>query len=199
MQYRTSCEDSSPTSFYTVISENGNSETRLRMLCVGGTVASVMSGVKRGLSGGSYSYDPNLGFYDFKSFDRPSKPSINNTMGDPLAPKRPSIPEWQHGEASSSLENPNKESNGDTHENTEPPPPRALLLEQAAKFLKQDDIKDAPQEKKVAFLKSKGLTEEEIHKLLGLSSEVPGADEKEDGVVQSVAHTPLIYAQLNIY
>ncbi|KAL8963012.1 MAG: hypothetical protein Q9183_005065 [Haloplaca sp. 2 TL-2023] len=106
-------------------------------------------------------------------------------MGDPPAPKRPSIPGWQHDETSNSLQNPNTESNRNPHDNTEPPPPRALLLEQATKFLKEDDIKDAPQEKKVTFLQSKGLTKEEIHKLLDLPSEEAGADEKNDSVVQS--------------
>ncbi|KAL8867381.1 MAG: hypothetical protein Q9174_005703, partial [Haloplaca sp. 1 TL-2023] len=106
-------------------------------------------------------------------------------MGDPPAPQKPSIPGWQHGETSSTLESSNKEFNGDTHENNKPPPPRTLLLEQAAKFLKEDDIRDAPQGKKIAFLQSKGLTEEEIHKLLDLASEEAGVEEKELGTTQA--------------
>ncbi|KAF2116483.1 peroxisomal membrane anchor protein conserved region-domain-containing protein [Lophiotrema nucula] len=41
------------------------------------------------------------------------------------------------------------------------------LLEQASRFLEDSTIRDAPREKKVAFLQSKGVATEEIEKLLG--------------------------------
>lgn len=41
------------------------------------------------------------------------------------------------------------------------------LLEQAARFLDDPTIRDAPREKKVAFLESKGVSAEDIGRLLG--------------------------------
>lgn len=40
-------------------------------------------------------------------------------------------------------------------------------LEVARRFLENDAVRDAPREKKVEFLKSKGIDESEIHALLG--------------------------------
>ena len=39
------------------------------------------------------------------------------------------------------------------------------LLEQATKFLEDETIRDAPWDKKIAFLRSKGVQEDEIEKL----------------------------------
>ncbi|KAH0543900.1 hypothetical protein FGG08_001801 [Glutinoglossum americanum] len=49
------------------------------------------------------------------------------------------------------------------------PASRTELLEQASKFLEADEIREASTTRKVAFLESKGLTNEEIQKLLGVS------------------------------
>jgi Pex14 N-terminal domain len=46
---------------------------------------------------------------------------------------------------------------------------RTELLEQASRFLEDDGIRDAPTSRKVAFLESKGLANDEIQKLLGVS------------------------------
>ncbi|KAH0556860.1 hypothetical protein GP486_005348 [Trichoglossum hirsutum] len=46
---------------------------------------------------------------------------------------------------------------------------RTELLEQASKFLEAGEIREAPTSRKIAFLESKGLTNEEIQKLLGVS------------------------------
>jgi hypothetical protein len=43
---------------------------------------------------------------------------------------------------------------------------QAQLLEQARKFLDDDEIRSAPREKKVAFLESKGVQKEDIKTLL---------------------------------
>lgn len=83
-------------------------------------------------------------------------------------PKERSIPQWQRQETAKDPEEPPKETEKPDHEE-KPPPSRASLLEQAAKFLKAEDIRDAPTERKISFLESKGLTNEEIHKLLGIS------------------------------
>ena len=47
-----------------------------------------------------------------------------------------------------------------------PPDPRGALIAKAAVFLEDDDIKNAPTERKQYFLQSKGLTETEIDALL---------------------------------
>ncbi|PBP15711.1 hypothetical protein BUE80_DR013472 [Diplocarpon rosae] len=45
---------------------------------------------------------------------------------------------------------------------------RETLISQARKFLQEDNIRDASTEKKIAFLESKGLRNEEIQMLLGV-------------------------------
>ncbi|KAL8910134.1 MAG: hypothetical protein Q9171_004559 [Xanthocarpia ochracea] len=88
-------------------------------------------------------------------------------MGDPADLKQRKIPDWQHEETPRSpehLEGGSKTT--EAPEPVEPPPPRSVILEQASKFLKDIEIKDAPMEKKIAFLRSKGLTEEEVYRLL---------------------------------
>jgi hypothetical protein len=44
-----------------------------------------------------------------------------------------------------------------------------VLLDQATKFLEDKSIRDASTDRKIAFLESKGLTNDEIQKLLGVS------------------------------
>jgi len=46
---------------------------------------------------------------------------------------------------------------------------RETLLEQAKKFLQEDEVHDANTDKKIAFLESKGVRTEEIHELLGVT------------------------------
>lgn len=83
-------------------------------------------------------------------------------------PNGKSIPQWQRQEAAKDPTEPPKELEKPAPEE-KPPPSRATLLEQAAKFLEAEDIQDAPTERKISFLESKGLTNEEIHRLLGIS------------------------------
>lgn len=56
----------------------------------------------------------------------------------------------------------------------------ASLLQQASTFLEDPTIRDAPREKKVAFLQSKGLQSEDIEKLLG-KQEDASVDLSKDG------------------
>ncbi|OJD35509.1 peroxin 14 17 [Diplodia corticola] len=49
---------------------------------------------------------------------------------------------------------------------SEPPSDAALLLQQALKFLKDPSIRDAPNDRKRSFLRSKGVSEEDIQLLL---------------------------------
>ena len=83
-------------------------------------------------------------------------------------PKAKSIPQWQRQEAAKPPEKSAKEPEKSDHEE-KPPPSRASLLDQAAEFLEAKDIRDAPTERKISFLESKGLTNEEVHRLLGVS------------------------------
>ena len=48
-------------------------------------------------------------------------------------------------------------------------PNRVAILEQAKKFLEQDDVRNESTDKKIAFLESKGLENDEIQQLLGVS------------------------------
>ncbi|KAL4879147.1 peroxisomal membrane anchor protein conserved region-domain-containing protein [Aspergillus karnatakaensis] len=46
---------------------------------------------------------------------------------------------------------------------------RSTLIQQASEFLKDQEIRDAPTDRKITFLESKGLTPSEIDSLLGVS------------------------------
>lgn len=99
-------------------------------------------------------------------------------MGDSDDIKRRTIPSWQRVDSSSepasptgtvrdscspsSPENPQQGSQPLLH------PSRASLLDQAAQFLQDDDIRDAPIDRKIAFLESKGLSSLEIEELLAV-------------------------------
>ena len=48
-------------------------------------------------------------------------------------------------------------------------PSRETVIEQAKKFLEEDEVRNASTDKKVAFLEGKGLRIEEITELLGVS------------------------------
>ncbi|KGO72149.1 Peroxisome membrane anchor protein Pex14p, N-terminal [Penicillium italicum] len=77
-----------------------------------------------------------------------------------------SIPSWQR---------PNKtaeDSPSPTSDNapaTTASTSRQALLDQAAKFLEDESIRDAPTERKVSFLESKGLSSDDIEQVLGIS------------------------------
>lgn len=77
--------------------------------------------------------------------------------------KKASIPQWQQKAAQPA---PSPE------ENAAAPaaPQRAALLDQASKFLQDDSISKESTEHKVAFLKTKGLSDDEIQSVLGAST-----------------------------
>lgn len=109
------------------------------------------------------------------------------------------IPAWQRAQAPSTVDS----SSLSTEQSTPPPPPTPAeppttaqqapgaeesttsgstqaqppLIEHASKFLQDPSIRDAPRERKVAFLQSKGLSSDEIQTLLGPE---PAADMPED-------------------
>jgi hypothetical protein len=49
---------------------------------------------------------------------------------------------------------------------------RASVIEDARRFLLEDDVRNAPTDKQVAFLESKGLESHEIQELLGVTRNV---------------------------
>ena len=87
-------------------------------------------------------------------------------------PKSKTIPLWQRQKQEVS-DTPKVSSNDqrDLTDKTKNPElqSRAILLEQATKFLENDDIRNSSTDRKTEFLESKGLTNEEIHNLLGVS------------------------------
>lgn len=121
-------------------------------------------------------------------------------MGDPVDNKQRSKPDWQHEEDSGSHEDLKRGSKTtDAPEHVEPPPPRAVLLEQASKFLKDDEIKDAPAQRKIAFLQSKGLTDEEVYRLLKIPYDNAKAEmQKKTGPEQAVCFAQCIYSPMNL-
>lgn len=83
-------------------------------------------------------------------------------MGDSEPPqKKPAVPSWQLQSNDENVE----EATASTSET----PNRETVIEQAKKFLEEDEVKDASTDKKVSFLASKGLSSEEIQSLLGVS------------------------------
>ncbi|OKL61145.1 hypothetical protein UA08_03170 [Talaromyces atroroseus] len=84
---------------------------------------------------------------------------------------KPTIPEWQRNStpASSSTDSPKQEPAPAPAPDPDPDPDRSALLQQAETFLSDPAIRDATTSRKIAFLESKGLTNDEIDSLLGVS------------------------------
>lgn len=75
-------------------------------------------------------------------------------------PKDAAIPSWQQAAS---------DNNSTATSSAAAPESRETLLEQARRFLQDESISEAPTDKKIAFLESKGLSNDEIHTLLGIS------------------------------
>ncbi|KAK2810597.1 hypothetical protein FQN50_002854 [Emmonsiellopsis sp. PD_5] len=88
-------------------------------------------------------------------------------MGDSSKPRAASIPSWQlpAGNAASDA----TATSANTETDKADSPSKETLLEQASRFLEDESIRDAPTDKKIAFLESKGLQNDDIQKLLGIS------------------------------
>jgi len=95
---------------------------------------------------------------------------------------KPTIPEWQRASADNAaapsepeearaqhaVEAPTPtEDDVEKDDKEEQPSESSELLDQASRFLEDDTIRDAPREKKVAFLQSKGVRPKDIETLLG--------------------------------
>ncbi|KAL8966837.1 MAG: hypothetical protein Q9197_005761 [Variospora fuerteventurae] len=97
-------------------------------------------------------------------------------MADPSGPKKTAIPQWQQQKSSEAPETSYQQPTDQEIPIPPSPPPRATLLDQASKFLEEDEIKNAPAERKKGFLETKGLTQEEIHRLLNLPIDTANAE-----------------------
>lgn len=102
---------------------------------------------------------------------------------------KPAIPEWQRKASSTSSpadqntsDKPSEETTATGDEHTTTSSERSALLEQAKTFLADPEIRDATTSRKITFLESKGLTNDEIDSLLGVSRNVdaPTAADAED-------------------
>lgn len=82
-------------------------------------------------------------------------------MGDNKILKSSGIPSWQRAESSTG---PNDQPQNSPQSSLQTP--RDSLLAQAATFLLNEDVHNAPLERKRSFLQSKGLTIDEIDRLL---------------------------------
>ncbi|KAJ6160047.1 peroxin Pex14/17-Penicillium chrysogenum [Penicillium chrysogenum] len=80
--------------------------------------------------------------------------------------KSSSIPSWQRPNKTAE-ESPSPTS--DDAPATTASTSRQALLDQASKFLEDESIRDAPTERKVSFLESKGLSSDDIQQVLGIS------------------------------
>ncbi|KAF7550767.1 hypothetical protein G7046_g7923 [Stylonectria norvegica] len=77
-------------------------------------------------------------------------------MGDSdETPEQSAIPSWQRTEAEEVPATAEAKPNDDDH------------LEVARRFLDDEAVRDAPREKKIKFLKAKGIEEADIQSLLG--------------------------------
>jgi hypothetical protein len=76
------------------------------------------------------------------------------------AEKKPGVPSWQLK---------SKDEHAKAEEKPAPEAPsRETIIQQAKKFLEEDEVRNASTDKKIAFLESKGLRSEEIQDLLGI-------------------------------
>lgn len=109
-----------------------------------------------------------------------------DTMADPSGPKKTAIPQWQQQKSSEEPETSDQQPSNQEIPIPTSPPSRATLLDQACKFLEEDEIKNAPAERKKSFLETKGLTQEEIHRLLNLPTDTANAEGQGTRIKQEV-------------
>jgi hypothetical protein len=82
-------------------------------------------------------------------------------MGDSgPSQKKSGVPSWQ-----ADLKN-TTPTEGDSEPQS---PSRETVIEQAKKFLEEDEVRNASTDKKISFLESKGLSNEEIQGLIGVT------------------------------
>ena len=104
-------------------------------------------------------------------------------MGDSEGPKPKIIPSWQlQGSSAQTLSEEDAAQNStdrtSTHER------QHFLRDSAAKFLQDEDVRDAPVERKKSFLGTKGLSEDEIQDLLQEQGQEPEQHTAEAAVME---------------
>ncbi|KAF2470569.1 uncharacterized protein BDR25DRAFT_303653 [Lindgomyces ingoldianus] len=118
---------------------------------------------------------------------------------------KPTIPDWQRTQDKPSPAPPPSEQDpepeyqseptpapgADGSAKDEPQPETTSLLDQASRFLEDPTIRNAPREKKVAFLQSKGVTKEDIAQLLGDQQEDESTVDLSSDGERAWARTPL--------
>lgn len=86
-----------------------------------------------------------------------------------------SIPQWQRQEATSPASTDSDACNSTSKTAEAEPSSRPTLLEQSAKFLEHEEIRDGSRDQKIAFLEGKGLRRGEIDGLLGMLPDEDGS------------------------
>jgi hypothetical protein len=81
------------------------------------------------------------------------------------AAKAGGVPSWQIKKADTSEETKQQSSDSSAQET----PSRASIVEQAKKFLQEDEVRNSTTDKQIAFLETKGLNSNEIESLLGIT------------------------------
>ena len=111
------------------------------------------------------------------------------------AQRKAGVPSWQLKPLESALED--KPEAQDTA--PQPPPSRATIIENARKFLLEDKVRNAPTDKQVAFLESKGLESHEIRDLLGVARNAEATGSKSEACLSylnaAIRHTNQICSQ----
>ena len=104
-------------------------------------------------------------------------------MSDPDS-KKVSIPAWQQQQRDQTTPNQTTSPSPNSDTTTSPRPD---LMDQASKFLQDESIRDAPTDQKISFLESKGLRNEEIQSLLGVSRNAEASSDtpSDDGKTQT--------------
>ncbi|KAL9632833.1 MAG: hypothetical protein Q9164_005066 [Protoblastenia rupestris] len=94
-------------------------------------------------------------------------------MAESAGPKAKKIPSWQEDISPAKSSSSTNSSESLT---SSPVEAKKSLLEKASRFLEDDEIRDAPMEKKHRFLESKGLSPSDIELLLNSTRPVVGHD-----------------------
>lgn len=81
--------------------------------------------------------------------------------------KKSGVPSWQIKQSETSTPEEAKKSDNETA--AQDTTSRASILEQARKFLQEDEVRNSSTDKQVAFLEEKGLESHEIESLLGIT------------------------------
>jgi hypothetical protein len=90
-------------------------------------------------------------------------------MGDSEEDKKKGgVPSWQLKPSGASQE----AKNGGQDTAPQQTPSRASVIENSRRFLLEDEVRNAPTDKQVSFLESKGLENHEIQELLGVTHNV---------------------------